>query len=76
MLLQVAKAEHGNSPTAAASRTTAGSSLLLTESQQAIGGPPPLMEKLSARERELVLKQGRRKVLNRRPDAVFAGREA
>ena len=66
MLLQVANSEHGNSPTAAAaSRAKASASLLLTESQQAIGGPPPLMEKLSARERELVLKQGRRRVLNR-----------
>jgi len=63
MLLQVANAERGDAP--AAPRSTAGSSLLLTESQQAIGGPPPLMEKLSQRERELVLKQGRRKVLNR-----------
>jgi CRP-like cAMP-binding protein len=66
MLLHVANAERGNAPsTAAASRNTGGSSLLLTASQQAIGGPPPLMEKLSPRERELVLKQGRRKVLNR-----------
>lgn len=62
----LAKAERGDTHvTATDSRSTASSSLLLTESQQAIGGPPPLMEKLSARERELVLKQGRRKVLNR-----------
>src|SRR6201987_3598670 len=66
MLLQAANAKRGNAPaTTVASRSTPGSSLLLTESQQAIGGPPPLMEKLSPRERELVLKQGRRKVLNR-----------
>jgi CRP/FNR family transcriptional regulator, cyclic AMP receptor protein len=66
MLRQAANAEPGRAPsTAIASRDTGGSSLLLTESQQAIGGPPPLMEKLSPRERELVLKQGRRKVLNR-----------
>ena len=64
MLLQVANAERGNSPVAAP-KSTAGSSLLLTESHQAIGGPPLLMDKLSSRERELVLKQGRRKVLNR-----------
>src|ERR1700746_2396128 len=63
MLLQVANAERGGTP--AAARSTAGSSLLLTESQRASGGHPPLMEKLSPRERELVLKQGRRKVLNR-----------
>src|SRR5438067_10785817 len=49
----------------AAVRPAGGSSLLLTENQQWIGGPPPLMDKLSPRERELVLKQGRRKVLNR-----------
>src|SRR5579871_7060040 len=64
MLLQVANAERGNSP-GPATRSTAGSSLLLTENDEAIGGPPPLMDKLSPRERELVLKQGRRKVLNR-----------
>ena len=43
----------------------ATSSLLLTENQQLIGGPPSLMDKLTLREREIVLKQGRRKVLNR-----------
>jgi len=63
MLLQVAHAERGGTP--AATKTSANPSLLLTESQQAIGGPPPLMDMLSHRERELVLKQGRRKVLNR-----------
>ena len=41
------------------------SSLLLTENQQLIGGPPSLIEKLTIREREIVLKQGRRKVLSR-----------
>ena len=30
-----------------------------------MGGPPSLMEKLTIREREIVLKQGRRKVLSR-----------
>src|ERR1700740_2863707 len=66
MLLQAANAKRGNAPaTTVASRSTPGSSLLLTESQQEIGGGTPLMEKLSPRERELVLKQGRRKVLNR-----------
>ncbi len=66
MLLQVTSAERGDAPSMpAATRSAAGSSLLLTESQQAIGGPPPLMEKLTPKEREMVLKQGRRKVLNR-----------
>ena len=64
MLLQATNSTTGNAP-AAAARTSAGSSLLLTENHQSIGGPPSLMEKLSLRERELVLKQGRRKVLNR-----------
>jgi CRP-like cAMP-binding protein len=64
MLLQLANAESGDAPSAA-SRRPGGSSLLLTESHQAIGGPPPLMDMLTPRERELVLKQGRRKVLNR-----------
>ena len=62
MLLQAANSR-GNVTSAA--RAIPGSSLLLTENQQSIGGPPALMEKLSLRERELVLRQGRRKVLNR-----------
>jgi CRP/FNR family transcriptional regulator, cyclic AMP receptor protein len=66
MLLQGASAERGSAPsTPAASRRSSASSLLLTENQQSIGGPPSLMEKLTPKERELVLKQGRRKVLNR-----------
>src|SRR5947208_12414230 len=63
MMLQAASVVRGTVP--ATVRPTGGSSLLLTENQQWIGGPPPLMDKLSQRERELVLKQGRRKVLNR-----------
>jgi CRP-like cAMP-binding protein len=65
MLLQAVNATHGTPSAKAAARSAAGSSLLLTENDEAIGGPPPLMDKLSPRERELVLKQGRRKVLNR-----------
>jgi CRP/FNR family transcriptional regulator, cyclic AMP receptor protein len=67
MLLQAANAVRGNIPKAQSSSVRSGgaSSLLLTENQQAIGGPPPLMDKLTSRERELVLKQGRRNVLNR-----------
>lgn len=66
MMLQAANAARGNVPTAPSpSRSAASTSLLLTENQQAIGGPPPLMDKLTLRERALVLKQGRRKVLNR-----------
>ena len=40
-------------------------SLLLSENQQSIGGPPSLMDTLTAREREILLKRGSRKVLNR-----------
>jgi CRP/FNR family transcriptional regulator, cyclic AMP receptor protein len=65
MLLQAVNATRGTPPAKAAARPASGSSLLLTENDEAIGGPPPLMDKLSPRERELVLKQGRRKVLNR-----------
>jgi CRP/FNR family cyclic AMP-dependent transcriptional regulator len=65
MLLQATNPVGGSPPSAAATRTKSNSSLLLTENQQSIGGPPSLMEKLTLRERETVLKQGRRKVLNR-----------
>jgi len=64
MLLQAGSAVRGNLPSAA-SMATKSTSLLLTENQQLIGGPPSLMEKLTPRERETVLKQGRRKVLSR-----------
>ena len=64
MLLHAANAISG-SVTPGTAKTPGGTSLLLTENQQAIGGPPPLMDKLTPRERELVLKSGRRKVLNR-----------
>lgn len=63
MLLQAGNGVRGSSPTAAATKPT--SSLLLTENQQLISGPPSLMDKLTIREREIVLKQGRRKVLSR-----------
>jgi CRP-like cAMP-binding protein len=65
MLLQATNPVGGGPPSAAATRTKSNSSLLLTDNQQTIGGPPSLMEKLTLRERETVLKQGRRKVLNR-----------
>ena len=65
MLLQAGNGVRGSSPSAAAAATKSTSSLLLTENQQLIGGPPSLMEKLTPREREIVLKQGRRKVLSR-----------
>ena len=65
MLQQATNTVGGSPPSAAASKTKSSSSLLLTENQQSIGGPPSLMEKLTLREREIVLKQGRRKVLNR-----------
>src|SRR3954462_4758524 len=62
-MLQATNVVRGAVP--ATVRPAGGSSLLLTENQQWIGGPPPLMDKLTLRQRELVLKQGRRKVLNR-----------
>lgn len=65
MLLQAANAARPAIPGKAVARSAVGSSLLLTENDEAIGGPPSLVERLSPRERELVLKQGRRKVLNR-----------
>src|SRR6202158_4644772 len=65
MLLQATKTVGGSLPSAVAPRTKSSSSLLLTANQQSIGGPPSLIENLTIRERELVLKQGRRKVLNR-----------
>ncbi len=65
MLLQAGNVVRGSPPSAAAAATKSTSSLLLTENQQLMGGPPSLMEKLTIREREIVLKQGRRKVLSR-----------
>ncbi|MBI5132941.1 MAG: Crp/Fnr family transcriptional regulator [Rhodopseudomonas palustris] len=43
----------------------AGHSLLLTESARSLGGPPSLLAALTDREREIVLRHGRRKVLYR-----------
>jgi len=66
MLLRAANVVRDNATSKAPSGKPAlSSSLLLTENEQSIGGPPPLMDKLTPPERELVLKQGRRKVLNR-----------
>ena len=62
MLLQAVNSGRGSVPS---QKPATSSSLLLTENQQSTGGPPALMEKLTLREREIVLKQGRRKVLNR-----------
>jgi CRP/FNR family cyclic AMP-dependent transcriptional regulator len=42
-----------------------GQALLLVESQALVGGPSPLLAWLTPREREQVLSQGRRRVLNR-----------
>jgi CRP-like cAMP-binding protein len=64
-MLQAANAVRGTTASNPAAKLASGASLLLTDNQQAIGGPPPLMDKLTPREREVVLKQGRRKVLNR-----------
>jgi CRP-like cAMP-binding protein len=66
MLLQAAKSAADVMPSALPpARTGTTSSLLLTENGKSIGGPPSLIDRLSLRERERVLKQGRRKVLNR-----------
>jgi CRP/FNR family cyclic AMP-dependent transcriptional regulator len=54
-----------NMPRASATPTTSGQSLLLTESTRSLGGAPSLFETLSPRDRETVLRRGRRKVLNR-----------
>lgn len=61
MLLQATNTVGRSPPSAAATKAKSSSSLLLTENQQSIGGPPSLMEKLTLRERETVLKQGRRR---------------
>lgn len=45
--------------------TKAGTSLLLTETEQSIGGPPSLMERLTPNERDILLRLGKRRVLNR-----------
>jgi CRP/FNR family cyclic AMP-dependent transcriptional regulator len=63
MLLHAANAVRGGGASTGAN-AGATSSLLLTENQS-IGGPPLLMDKLTPRERDHVLKLGRRKVLNR-----------
>jgi CRP-like cAMP-binding protein len=62
-MLQAANVVRGQPPSTPPARINP--SLLLTENQQALGGPPSLIERLSPLERDIVLKQGRRKVLNR-----------
>lgn len=52
-------------PRRPAAPATSGQSLLLTESARSLGGAPSLFETLSPRDRETVLRRGRRKVLNR-----------
>ena len=47
------------------SRGNDAQTLLLVESRSLVGGPSPLLAWLNPRERELVLSQGRRRVLNR-----------
>ena len=60
-----AAAQAASEPKAPRATAPGGASLLLTESPRALGGPPSLFEALSPRERDAVLKHGRRKVLNR-----------
>src|SRR6201982_2552973 len=62
-MLQAANMVRGSIPVTP--QPAGSSSLLLTEKQRWIGGCAPLMDKLTPREQELVLKQGRRKVLHR-----------
>lgn len=65
-MLNAAKSIADTAPSSASSaRVGTGRSLLLTEGEQSAIGPPTLIERLTLREREIVLKQGRRKVLNR-----------
>ena len=64
-MLQAAKSAADAASSPSPIRAGTGRSLLLTENRQSTAGPPSLIERLSLRERELVLKQGRRKVLNR-----------
>ncbi|MDO9563412.1 MAG: Crp/Fnr family transcriptional regulator [Bradyrhizobium sp.] len=54
-----------NVPRVSAAPVSSGQSLLLTESARSLGGAPSLFETLSPRDRETVLRRGRRKVLNR-----------
>lgn len=63
-MLQAAKTTVDMTSALTAARAGTARSLLLTESQQP-AGPPSLIERLTLREREQVLAQGRRRVLNR-----------
>jgi CRP-like cAMP-binding protein len=62
----IATAVRGSSlPAPATGRHGEARSLLLTESARAIGGPPSLFDAMTSRDRETVMKRGRRRVLNR-----------
>jgi len=63
----LASVKSATNPVAARPTMTpqAGHSLLLTESARSLGGPPSLLSALTDREREIVLRHGRRKVLYR-----------
>lgn len=58
-------ADQGTRPTRKPSGSAGNSSLLLTENSRTLGGAPSLFENLTLHEREIILKQGRRKVLYR-----------
>ena len=60
-----AERERGVAPRPPLSEAGGWQALLLSESRALLAGPPPLFQALSARERELVLSHGRRRVLNR-----------
>jgi CRP-like cAMP-binding protein len=68
MLISAANSHAGRDTLARQAKSASagnGQSLLLTESARAIGGAPALFDALSAREQEIVLKHGRRKVFYR-----------
>jgi len=65
MLLHAASSPHDGRVSSVGGKAKPTSSLLLTESQQSLGGPPSLIDRLSTREQEVLLKQGRRKVFYR-----------
>lgn len=65
MLILAANSQVTGRDSPARAAKASNQSLLLSENTRGIGGAPPLLETLSAREREIVFKHGRRKVLYR-----------
>ena len=65
MLISASATSHARPSFSAAGRQGGAEALLLTENQTGIGGLRPLLQQLTPRERELVLAQGRRRVVYR-----------